>query len=43
MEKIDFQELGKRFRITKDKAAAELDNVYRKLGMFIVNDAEKNR
>ena len=43
MEKIDFQELGKRFRITKDKATAELDNAYRKLGMFVVHDAEKNK
>lgn len=43
MEKIDFQELGERFKTKKDKATTELDNVYRKLGMFVANDAVKNK
>lgn len=43
MEKIDFQELGERFKTTKDKATIELDNVYRKLGMFVANDAVNNK
>ncbi len=43
MEKIDFQELGDHFEKTKAKAIAELDRVYRELGLFVINDAEKNK